>query len=182
MRILAPVALAAALLTTAALSGCTLLAPPSPATSAAPTTVEGYYAQTLDWEDCEPAGMECTTVSAPIDWADASAGSIELAVVRLATKTDADTRVGSLLMNPGGPGGSGVELVQQAAEFVTSDELRANFDIVGWDPRGVGASTPVDCYDDAEMDEFLYGVPKNPTGTDAWLADQVDVEADFAAA
>jgi pimeloyl-ACP methyl ester carboxylesterase len=176
IRVLAPVALLAAVL----LSGCTLLAPPEVEQSAAPTGVEGFYAQQPDWSSCEPTGMECTTVSAPIDWADASAGSIDLAVVRLAT--DSDTRVGSLLMNPGGPGGSGVELVQQAAEFVTSDALRDSFDIVGWDPRGVGASTRVACYDDAEMDDFLYGVPRNPTGTDAWLADQVDVEADFAAA
>ena len=72
--------------------------------------------------------------------------------------------------------------MQQAAEFVTSDDLRDSFDIVGWDPRGVGASTPVGCYEGAEMDEFLYAVPEYPTGTDAWLADQVDVETDFAAA
>ena len=176
IRALAPVAL----LAIAALSGCTLLAPPEVEPTTAATSVEGFYAQSLDWSDCEPAGMECTMVSAPIDWAEPAAGSIELAVVRLAT--DSGQRVGSLLMNPGGPGGSGVDLVQQAADFVTSDELRANFDIVGWDPRGVGRSTTVGCYDDAEMDEFLYGVPQNPTGTDAWLADQVDVEANFSAA
>jgi len=176
IRALAPVAL----LAIAALSGCTLLAPPEVEPTTAATSVEGFYAQSLDWSDCEPAGMGCTMVSAPIDWAEPAAGSIELAVVRLAT--DSGQRVGSLLMNPGGPGGSGVDLVQQAADFVTSDELRASFDIVGWDPRGVGRSTTVDCYDDAEMDEFLYGVPQNPTGTDAWLADQVDVEADFSAA
>jgi pimeloyl-ACP methyl ester carboxylesterase len=181
IRALAPVALGpVALLAAALLGGCTLIVPPEVEQSAPSTTVEGFYAQTLDWRDCEPAGMECTTVTAPIDWADASAGSIELAVVRLAT--DSGSRVGSLLMNPGGPGGSGVELVQQAAEFVTSDDLRESFDIVGWDPRGVGESTTVGCYDDADMDDFLYGVPQNPTGTDAWLADQVAVEADFAAA
>jgi pimeloyl-ACP methyl ester carboxylesterase len=174
IRTLTPVALAAAAL----LSGCTLLAPEAPAQTAAPTSLDGFYEQQLDWADCEPAGMECTTVAAPVDYAKPDAGSIELAVVRLATGSG--TRVGSLLMNPGGPGGSGVDLVRDAAEFVTSDALRDSFDIVGWDPRGVGSSTPVSCYDDAAMDDFLYAVPQNPTGTDAWLDERVDVEKDFA--
>ena len=177
---------ALAILATAAsaahLAGCSLLAPPTPDITpiAVPAGVEQYYGQQLDWSDCEPQGMECTTVTAPIDWGNPSAGDIELAVVRLATKSNA--RVGSLLMNPGGPGGSGVELVQQAAEFVTSADLRESFDIVGWDPRGVGLSTGVSCYDDADMDAFLYGVPANPAGSDAWLAEQVEAEKKFSAA
>jgi pimeloyl-ACP methyl ester carboxylesterase len=161
------------------LAGCTLVAPPrTPVES--PAGLEEFYQQSLDWSDCEPRGMECTTVTAPIDWDDPDGGDIELAVVRLATS--GGDRVGSLLMNPGGPGGSGVDLVQQAAEFVTSDALRDSFDIVGWDPRGVGRSTPVRCLDDAAMDEFLYGVPASPTGSDAWLAEQVERERAFAAA
>jgi len=166
----------------ALLAGCSLLAPPAPMTTLVdvPAGLEEYYGQQVDWQNCEPQGMQCATVTAPVDWADPSAGDIELAVVRLVT--DSDTRVGSLLMNPGGPGGSGVELVQQAAEYVTSDDLRDNFDIVGWDPRGVGQSTGVACYDDADMDAFLYGVPANPAGSDAWLAEQVAAEADFSAA
>jgi hypothetical protein len=127
----------------ALLAGCSLLAPPTPTITPVnvPAGLEEYYGQQLDWSDCEPRGMQCTTVTAPVDWADPSGDDIELAVVRLAT--DGDNRLGSLLMNPGGPGGSGVELVQQAAEYVTSDALRDSFDIVGWDPRGVGLSTGV---------------------------------------
>jgi pimeloyl-ACP methyl ester carboxylesterase len=175
-----------AILATAAgaalLAGCSLLAPPTPMVTLVdvPEGLEEYYGQQLDWKACEPRGMECTTVTAPIDWAKPGAGDIELAVVRLAT--DGGDRVGSLLMNPGGPGGSGVDLVQQAAEFVTSDDLRQSFDIVGWDPRGVGRSTGVACFDDAELDAFLYGVPANPAGSDAWLAEQVEAEKEFAAA
>jgi len=118
------------------LAGCTIAAPAEREPVESPAGLEQFYQQQLDWNDCEPRGMECTTVTAPVDWSDPSGGDIELAVVRLAT--DSGDRVGSLLMNPGGPGGSGVELVQQAAEYVTSDALRDSFDIVGWDPRGVG--------------------------------------------
>lgn len=172
---------AATLAAITVLAGCTLLSPTKTQSQVdVPASLEKFYQQQLDWHDCKPAGMECTTVTAPIDWAKPADGDISLAVVRLAT--DSSTRVGSLLMNPGGPGGSGVELVQQAAEYVTSDDLRDNFDIVGWDPRGVGLSTGVECYDDADMDAFLYGVPVNPAGSDAWLAEQVTAEKKFAAA
>jgi pimeloyl-ACP methyl ester carboxylesterase len=174
------VVVAVGLLSGSALAGCTLVAPTPKAPVESPAGLEEFYQQRLDWKACEPAGMECTTVTAPVDWESPDDGDIELAVVRLAT--DSKDRIGSLLMNPGGPGGSGVELVQQAAEFVTSDALRDRFDIVGWDPRGVGQSTPVRCLDDAAMDEFLYGVPANPTGSDAWLAEQIDREKAFAAA
>ena len=162
------------------LAGCTIAAPAEREPVESPAGLEQFYQQQLDWNDCEPRGMECTTVTAPVDWSDPSGGDIELAVVRLST--DSGDRVGSLLMNPGGPGGSGVELVQQAAEYVTSDALRDSFDIVGWDPRGVGQSTGVSCYDDADMDAFLYGVPVNPAGSDAWLAEQVEAEKKFSAA
>lgn len=176
---LAVIATAAA---AALLAGCSLLAPPKTEITPVnvPAGLEEYYGQQLDWQACKPSGMECTTVTAPVDWADPGAGDIELAVVKLATK--GGDRVGSLLMNPGGPGGSGVDLVQQAAEYVTSDALRDRFDIVGWDPRGVGRSTGVSCYDDADMDAFLYGVPANPAGSDAWFAEQVETEKAFAAA
>ncbi|GAB2466180.1 pimeloyl-ACP methyl ester carboxylesterase [Conyzicola lurida] len=176
---------AIAVLATAAaaglLAGCTLISPTRTQTESEvpiPAGLESYYQQELEWSPCEPEGRECSTVTAPIDYENPGDGDIELAVVRVAT--DSDDRVGSLLMNPGGPGGSGVELVQQAAEYVTSDALRESFDIVGWDPRGVGLSTPVQCYDDADMDAFLYSVPANPTGSDAWLAEQVDREKAFA--
>jgi len=173
--------LASAAAALALLAGCTLVSPTQTRSEVeSPAGLEQYYQQQLDWSDCEPAGMECTTVNAPVDWAEPGDGDIELAVVRLATSSSA--RLGSLLMNPGGPGGSGVDLVQQAAEFVTSDDLRESFDIVGWDPRGVGRSTGVECYDDAELDAFLYGVPANPAGSDAWLAEQVEAEKKFAAA
>ena len=168
------------------LAGCTLVAPGEPAPGASggararPGTVEEYYAQRPDWEDCVPTGMECATVTAPLDWEEPSTGAVELAVVRLVSEGDAP--VGSLLINPGGPGLSGVELVQQSAGFVASSSLRGSFDIVGWDPRGVRASTPVECLDDEGMDDYLFTPPESATGSDAWFAERAQVERGFAEA
>ena len=72
--------------------------------------------------------------------------------------THSDQRIGSLLVNPGGPGGSGVEYAA-AAEAYFGSELRAAFDIVGFDPRGVASSTPIDCLTDAELDAFVASDP-----------------------
>jgi pimeloyl-ACP methyl ester carboxylesterase len=76
-----------------------------------------------------------------------------LEVVRLPA-ADRGKRVGSLVVNPGGPGGSGVRYARAAAQVITA-KVRNSFDIVGFDPRGVGMSEPVDCLDDAELDTFL---------------------------
>ena len=117
-------------------------------------TVESYASQQPTWIDCGD-GFECATVHAPVDWDDPAGDSIELALIRLPAP---GTPMGSLFVNPGGPGGSGVEYVRNAAHTLGAD-LRANYDIVGWDPRGVGASTPVECYPDDELDDLLFGIP-----------------------
>lgn len=116
----------------------------------APEGFEEYYTQSLEWTDCGE-GFECATASAPLSWQDPEAGSIELALSRVAARGE---KVGSLLVNPGGPGGSGVDFLRGAVGTF-GDRLKDSFDIVGFDPRGVGASTPVTCFDDARKDESL---------------------------
>ncbi|HMO10593.1 MAG TPA: alpha/beta hydrolase [Actinotalea sp.] len=112
--------------------------------------LESYYGQDVRWAPC--GDFECATVRAPLDWADPSAGSIDLAINRApATGTD---RIGSLLINPGGPGGSGTDYLQYGVEGI-SPEVLAAYDVVGFDPRGVGASSAVDCGPDSEVDAFL---------------------------
>jgi pimeloyl-ACP methyl ester carboxylesterase len=120
------------------------------ATAGAPTGFEEFYGQTVDWKDCG-TGFECATISAPLSWQDADAGSIDLA---LKQHTATGTRQGALLVNPGGPGGSGIEFVSAAAQMV-GQRVQDAFDIVGFDPRGVGESTPVTCFDDARKDASL---------------------------
>ncbi len=125
-----------------------------------------FYEQELEWEPCPDdanAGedAECATAIAPMDWNDPTKGEpVELALVR--QPATGGKPQGSLFSNPGGPGGSGFDFVAQSYGFF-SDDLRENFDLVGWDPRGVGRSSAVYCRDDAGMDEYFYGVPDNYT-------------------
>jgi pimeloyl-ACP methyl ester carboxylesterase len=114
--------------------------------------LQGYMTQTLSWEKCE-TGFECTTVRVPLDYANPGAKAITLSVVRHLARDKAQ-RLGSLLVNPGGPGGSGVEYARSAAYIVTSEVLK-RYDIVGFDPRGVGASTPLRCLNGPETDKFV---------------------------
>lgn len=130
---------------------------PDQSTPAADATVgvdpelASFYTQTLEWNDCGE-GYQCSTATVPVDYADPGGESLELALLR--APATGDNRIGSLLVNPGGPGASGVEYAQLAGSVVT-DQVRERYDIVGFDPRGVGQSTPVDCVDDAELDEYL---------------------------
>ncbi len=106
-----------------------------------------YLRQPVSWLPCGPA-FECTTVAAPLDYARPDGQAITLALRR--RPSSREPRLGSLFINPGGPGGSGVE-------YVSGFPARGleQYDIVGWDPRGVGSSTPVQCFNGPELDEYL---------------------------
>lgn len=125
-----------------------------------------YYSQEVSWEDCEASftdGFRCAAVEVPLDYSDPAGKSIELAVIL----SEADgTAQGTVLLNPGGPGGSGYDVVAESVDFVTTERLRENFNILGFDPRGVGRSTPVECLTDAELDESRaeYLDPSTPAG------------------
>ena len=88
----------------------------------------------------------------PLDYDRPKGKQITLALTRLPAG-DPGRKIGSLFINPGGPGGSGVEFVQGAGPFLYSDEVRARFDLVGFDPRGIIGSTPLRCYE--TFDEAL---------------------------
>jgi pimeloyl-ACP methyl ester carboxylesterase len=117
--------------------------------------VEAYYAQEPAWSECG-GSFECATVQAPLDWEDPEAGSIDLALRRAPATGDEGQRIGSLLVNPGGPGSSGVDFVEYARTSF-SERLLSAYDLVGFDPRGVGRSSAVSCGDPATVDEFLTG-------------------------
>ncbi|MHA7240831.1 alpha/beta hydrolase [Arthrobacter sp. TMS1-12-1] len=145
------------------LSGCTLLAPesrPAPpagevatADPAAIGDVSGdlrpFYTQDVQWESCE-ASFVCATIDVPLDYTDPGRDSIEIAAIRADASGEAR---GTILINPGGPGGSGFDIVKDSLDYVTSDRLREDYDVVGFDPRGVNRSSAVECYSDAEQDE-----------------------------
>jgi pimeloyl-ACP methyl ester carboxylesterase len=101
--------------------------------------------------------FECATISVPLDYADPTGQKISLQLLRVHDSDDAHP-TGSLLVNPGGPGGSGVELALGIAGQV-SDALLRHFDLVGFDPRGVGLSTPITCLSDAQKDRINAASP-----------------------
>jgi pimeloyl-ACP methyl ester carboxylesterase len=108
-----------------------------------PCQIEGGDAGDL------PAGAQCGHLTVPVDYSKPQGGSADLALVRFPATGD---KIGSLVINPGGPGGSGVDL---AFGLVTAlpAEVRQRFDLVGFDPRGVGSSTPeLRCNSDADND------------------------------
>ena len=137
--------------------------------------LEPFYTQVLEWERCGD-GMGCATATAPLDWDDPAAGEIELALVRHIARGD---RLGSLLVNPGGPGGSGYDFVAESLDYAVGQPLQDRFDIVGFDPRGVGRSSAVRCYDAAQMDDYLYGIVPGERGSDEWVQAVGDAAAEF---
>ena len=149
-----------------AVAGCTASnAEPKPTTSAsvsgaaAPSDdLASFYGQKVRWEGCG-GGFDCTKLKVPADYDNPGAGTLELEVVRVRTK---DPK-GSLILNPGGPGGSGVDYAR-AARAVLTPQLADAYDVVGFDPRGVVNSTPVDCIDDSKLDALFAadGTPDTP--------------------
>jgi pimeloyl-ACP methyl ester carboxylesterase len=144
------------------LSGCTLFddggadaGAPSPTVPQTPPTgaedLEQYYGQKLAWKKCD--GGQCADLTVPLSYDDPDGQTIKVKVLRVPASRK-KSRMGSLVVNPGGPGGSGVDYAQ-AADFIVGKPVRQRYDIVGFDPRGVGRSAPIDCLDDRQLDRFL---------------------------
>jgi len=126
--------------------------PPDPALSS-------YYDQRLDWSEC--GGDECATLTVPLDYDDPSGPTIGIHLDRRPAD-DQDAKVGSLLVNPGGPGEPGSTVAANAPGYFRPALLR-HFDIVGFDPRGTGQSEPVDCLSDTDLDTYVAGDPDPST-------------------
>ena len=124
---------------------------PSAEATAAPTEgLQTFYSQKLDWKDCNGA-FECATLEVPLDYSDPTGRTIEVSVIKDPANEE---KIGSLAINPGGPGGSGIEYALYNNQSFSST-VRDSYDIVGFDPRGVGQSTPVDCLDDESLDAYV---------------------------
>ena len=125
--------------------------------AAVPKGLESFYGQKVAWYDCvatagveksaEKTGFQCAKVTVPLDYSQPDGQTIEIAMKKhLATGS---VRQGTLFMNPGGPGGSGVDNVGAMATTTFAGVQKA-YDIIGFDPRGVGSSTAITCSTDAE--------------------------------
>jgi pimeloyl-ACP methyl ester carboxylesterase len=122
----------------------TTTAPASTSAASTQSSGAGFVPEPVAWEKCG-SRLECATVVVPLDYDDPSGATIHLAINRRPARRP-DERIGALLMNPGGPGASGLSLVANGGSL-PSDVLD-RFDIVGFDPRGVGQSTQLTCGDD----------------------------------
>ncbi|MFI9768702.1 alpha/beta hydrolase [Streptomyces sp. NPDC052415] len=131
---------------------------------------EDLTAQKLSWKDCPapsqaegggsapsplPNGDEwqCATMKAPLDWDEPKGDTIGLALIRAEASGDRGRRIGSLLFNFGGPGGSGVTTLPAFGQDYA--KLRTRYDLVSFDPRGVGRSAPVRCQNDQQLDAYF---------------------------
>ncbi|WP_075017662.1 alpha/beta hydrolase [Actinacidiphila rubida] len=164
LRIPATVIAATGLLLTACTSGsgghpASASSPMSGGSSAASSStastagLASYYGQKLKWHSCGAAGFDCTSMKVPLDYAHPGAhDDLTLAVARKKA-TGPGARIGSLLVNPGGPGGSAIDYLQYAALGYPTP-VTSRYDMVAVDPRGVARSAPVECLTDKQMDTY----------------------------
>ena len=132
----------------------------------APTTLAGYYAQKLHWTPCDN-GFQCARLLVPFDYSRPAWKRFSLPVIKLPA-ADPGRRIGSLVVNPGGPGASGVQYAQDARSAVAPAVLD-RFDVVGFDPRGVGGSqSAVHCMSGSQLDRYF--ATDDPPDTAAQLA------------
>ena len=128
----------------------------------------------VSWSPCFKAigHYECATVHVPLDYDEPNGASVGIALVRLPA-TDPARRIGSLFLNPGGPGGSGIDFTLFAGPFLYSDEVRARFDLVGFDPRGILRSATLRCFGTPrQWGPFFtpFAFPTTPEELEAWIA------------
>lgn len=141
------------------ISGCSLFkSEPKPtptpvpkATGAVPSDLKSFYEQSLKWTDCpEHKDMKCTTVKVPLDYRHPEGKTIEIALLKVPAN---GKKIGTLWTNPGGPGGSGTEFAATSVPVLFSPQILNAYDVIGFDPRGVGKSDPIKCLSDAELDK-----------------------------
>jgi pimeloyl-ACP methyl ester carboxylesterase len=164
----------------ALLAACTLPTPGNPKAGDGdppPSQLQRFYAQKLVWGPCGPyattaddasafasRSYECARLQVPLDYAQPEGKTATVAVLRQKAlgSSVSGQRIGSLLFNPGGPGASGMSLVASLTTQLQDSPLSQRFDLVGFDPRGVGASTPaIDCLTDAD-----------------WVVERADLDVD----
>lgn len=114
-----------------------------------PPDLSAFYGQDIDWRNCGDA--DCTTFEVPLDYSDPNGARVTLSMSKVMAEGES---IGTLFVNPGGPGGSAFEYAK-AADFIVSPGVREVFDVVGVDPRGVGLSDPISCLTDAQTDQII---------------------------
>ncbi len=153
----------------------TTAAPPTPSPDGG---LGGFVPQPLDWEECG-SGTECATLAVPLDWSAVDGATIDLALRRSPATGPADQRIGLLLFNLGGPGAPTNDSVPGGGPF--DPELNERYDVVGWDPRGVGESAGLECGDAVDPFLRLDSNPDSPAEQAALDAGAAAIGAECAA-
>jgi pimeloyl-ACP methyl ester carboxylesterase len=144
--------------------------PPAPPTASAEPgardapdpALKRFYDQRLDWSGCR-GRFWCATLEVPLDYARPDGPTIRLALL---SAPATGRRIGAMVVNPGGPGVPGTDYAE-ASSRVFREPLRQHYDIVGFDPRGTGASSPVDCLSDSALTAYLAADPDPDTPAEA---------------
>ncbi len=133
-----------------------------------PKGLESFYRQNLTWTDCPDGAtgtaFQCATVTVPLDYDHPQGKTITVALKKLPS-TSSSPR-GSVFLNPGGPGGSGISLINAQAGLYTSGGLSGvleNYDVIGFDPRGIGQSTPITCWSPDDVQAIMAGRAEAPS-------------------
>ncbi|PXX63336.1 TAP-like protein [Nocardia tenerifensis] len=159
----------------AGLIGCA-----GPEAEAKPETAvpDRFYSQQLDWKACgdpklDEAGAQCADVTVPLNYAEPEGATLTVAISRIAA-TDPARKHGVMLSNPGGPGGAGLDFMVDVGKAMTPD-VRASYDLIGMDPRGIGRSSRIQCH-------WPVGMGLRSAGVDAAaFAESAAAQADLAA-
>src|SRR3954466_8941053 len=136
----------------------------------------------IGWSKCYGGPFPCGTLQVPLDYSKPNGTTISLAVVRLPA-TDPAHRIGSLFLNPGGPGGSGVDYTVFAGPILYTPDGRARFRLVGFDPRGTNRSTALHCFGtDRQWQPYFtpFAFPSTPAEEQTWMNADLFVDASCA--
>lgn len=126
--------------------------------AAVPAGLEDYYSQKINWGNCPGVSysggrvFDCAKVKVPKDYENPQGEQLTITIGKLEASVSDEEKLGTLFINPGGPGGSGIDFLI-SFNSVGSTDLLANYDIVGFDPRGVSRSTPLRCRTDQQIDQ-----------------------------
>ena len=150
------------------LAGCT------PASSAA-----SDYSQRVSWHACGQGGAKCATIQVPLDWSKPDGTQIHVAVAEVAAT---GKRYGAIVMDPGGPGASGVDYVRDAPGSIVDPAVQEHYDIIGLDQRGVGQASAVDCYSQSQLAHYYFDDKPGPVESPAWVDATIAANGKLAAA
>ncbi len=151
------IALSALVVAVGGLAPAAATAPAEPSLARAatepPPALAPFYAQSLEWRPCD-AAKECAWLTVPRDYSAPQDATIQIRVSRMPAAGGPAVRVGSLVVNPGGPGASGLDFAAVVSGLLGA-EVAAVYDVVGFDPRGVGQSAPITCLTGRQTTRWL---------------------------